>query len=105
ADRDLTAEQKAAFRAEGRRPVFRLRMPDRDISFTDRMRAELTSRAGAVADFVPARSDGTPLYPLTNPLDDAMMGITHVLRGEDLLPSTPRQIALFEALRQGRDRQ
>ena len=49
-------------------------------------------------DFVLARGDGTPLYPLTNPLDDALMGITHVLRGEDLLPSTPRQIALFEAL-------
>ena len=45
-----------------------------------------------------ARGDGTPLYPLTNPLDDALMGITHVLRGEDLFSSTPRQIALFEAL-------
>jgi len=43
--------------------------------------------------------DGSPLYPLTNPLDDALMGITHVLRGEDLLSSTPRQIALFEAFR------
>ena len=45
-----------------------------------------------------ARGDGTPLYTLINPVDDALMGITHVLRGEDLLPSTPRQIALFEAL-------
>ena len=98
ADRDLAEEQKAAFRAEGRRPVFRLRMPDHDISFTDHIRGEITFRAGAVADFVLARGDGTPLYPLTNPLDDALMGITHVLRGEDLLPSTPRQIALFEAL-------
>jgi glutamyl-tRNA synthetase len=98
ADRDLTEEQKAAFRAEGRRPVFRLRMPDRDITFTDLIRGEITFRAGAVPDFVLARADGMPLYPLTNPLDDALMGITHVLRGEDLLPSTPRQIALFEAL-------
>ena len=98
ADRDLTEEQKAAFRAEGRRPVFRLRMPDRDISFTDLIRGEITFKAGVVPDFVLARGDGTPLYPLTNPLDDALMGITHVLRGEDLLPSTPRQIALFEAL-------
>ena len=98
ADRDLTEEQKAAFRAEGRRPVFRLRMPDRDITFTDLIRGEITFKAGAVPDFVLARGDGTPLYPLTNPLDDALMGITHVLRGEDLLPSTPRQIALFEAL-------
>ncbi len=98
ADRDLTEEQKQAFRAEGRRPVFRLRMPDRDIVVTDLIRGEITFRAGSVPDFVLARGDGTPLYPLTNPLDDALMEITHVLRGEDLLPSTPRQIALFEAL-------
>jgi glutamyl-tRNA synthetase len=98
ADRDLTEEQKAAYRAEGRSPVFRLRMPDRDISFDDLVRGPVTFKAGTVADFVLARGDGTPLYPLTNPLDDALMGITHVLRGEDLLPSTPRQIALLEAL-------
>ncbi|MGE3664345.1 MAG: glutamate--tRNA ligase [Pseudonocardia sp.] len=97
ADRDLTEERRAAFRAEGRAPVYRLRMPDRDITFTDLIRGEITFRAGTVPDFVLARGDGTPLYPLTNPLDDALMGITHVLRGEDLLPSTPRQIALFEA--------
>jgi len=98
ADRDLTEEQKAAFRAEGRSPVFRLRMPDRDISFDDYIRGPITFKAGTVPDFVLARGDGTPLYPLTNPLDDALMGITDVLRGEDLLPSTPRQIALLEAL-------
>ncbi len=98
ADRDLTEEQKAAFRAEGRSPVFRLRMPDHDISFDDYIRGPITFKAGTVPDFVLARGDGTPLYPLTNPLDDALMGITDVLRGEDLLPSTPRQIALLEAL-------
>ena len=98
ADRDLTEEQNAAFRAEGRRPVLRLRMPDRDISFTDLVRGEITFPAGSVPDFVLVRGDGTPLYPLANPVDDALMGITHVLRGEDLLPSTPRQIALYEAL-------
>jgi glutamyl-tRNA synthetase len=98
ADRDLTEEQKQAFRAEGRRPVYRLRMPDRDITFTDLIRGEITFKRGQVADFVLARGDGTPLYPLTNPLDDALMEITHVLRGEDLLSSTPRQIALLEAL-------
>jgi glutamyl-tRNA synthetase len=98
ADRDLTEEQKQAFRAEGRKPVFRLRMPDRDITFTDLIRGEITFKQGQVPDFVLARGDGTPLYPLTNPLDDALMDITHVLRGEDLLSSTPRQIALLEAL-------
>jgi glutamyl-tRNA synthetase len=98
ADRDLTEAQKAAFRAEGRSPVFRLRMPDRDISFDDFVRGPVTFKAGTVPDFVLARGDGTPLYPFTNPLDDALMGITDVLRGEDLLSSTPRQIALLEAL-------
>ncbi len=97
ADRDLSDEQRAAFRAEGRAPVYRLRMPDRDITFRDHVRGEVTFRAGSVPDFVLARGDGSPLYPLTNPLDDALMGITDVLRGEDLLSSTPRQIALHEA--------
>jgi glutamyl-tRNA synthetase len=98
ADRDHSEAQRAAFRAEGRSPVYRLRMPERDITFLDHVRGEVTFRHGTVPDFVLARGDGSPLYPLTNPLDDALMGITDVLRGEDLLSSTPRQIALHEAL-------
>ena len=97
-DRDLTDEQRAAFRAQGRQPVLRLRMPDEDISFTDLVRGEITFKAGSVPDFVVARANGTPLYTLVNPVDDALMGITQVLRGEDLLSSTPRQIALYRAL-------
>lgn len=99
-DRDLTERQRAAFRAEGREPVLRLRMPDEDITFTDLVRGEITFRAGSVPDPVLVRANGVPLYTLTNPVDDAMMRVTHVLRGEDLLPSTPRQIALYAALRQ-----
>jgi glutamyl-tRNA synthetase len=98
-DRDLTDEQKAAFRAEGRQPVLRLRMPDTDITFADLIRGEITFRAGSVSDPVLVRASGDPLYTLVNPVDDALMRITHVLRGEDLLPSTPRQIALYAALR------
>jgi glutamyl-tRNA synthetase len=90
-DRDLTDDQRAAHRAEGKLPVYRLRMPDRDITFDDLVRGPVTFRAGTVSDFVLARGDGSPLYPLTNPVDDALMGITDVLRGEDLLSSTPRQ--------------
>lgn len=97
-DRDLTEEQKEAFRAEGREPVLRLRMPDEDITFTDLVRGEITFKAGSVPDFVVVRANGKPLYTLVNPVDDALMGITHVLRGEDLLSSTPRQIALYRAL-------
>ncbi|GGE85918.1 glutamate--tRNA ligase [Mycetocola zhadangensis] len=97
-DRDLTDEQKAAFRAEGRSPALRLRVPDADLSFDDLVRGEITFPAGSFTDFVVVRPNGQPLYPFVNPVDDALMGITHVLRGEDLLPSTPRQIALYHAL-------
>jgi glutamyl-tRNA synthetase len=98
ADRTLTDEQKAAFRAEGREPVLRLRMPDTDLAWTDLVRGEVRFAAGSVPDFVLVRGNGASLYPFTNPVDDALMGVTDVLRGEDLLPSTPRQIALYEAL-------
>lgn len=97
-DRDLTDEQRAAFTAEGRKPVLRLRMPDEDLSWTDLVRGPTTFAAGVVPDFAITRASGDPLYTLVNPVDDALMNITHVLRGEDLLPSTPRQIALYQAL-------
>ncbi|MEF2979351.1 glutamate--tRNA ligase [Subtercola sp. YIM 133946] len=97
-DRDLTDEQRAAFRAEGRSPALRLRVPDADLSFDDLVRGEITFPAGSFVDFVVVRPNGIPLYTFVNPVDDALMGITHVLRGEDLLSSTPRQIALYSAL-------
>ena len=97
-DRALSAEQRATFEAEGRRPVLRLRMPDADLSWTDLVRGETTFAAGVVPDFAITRANGDPLYTLVNPVDDALMKVTHVLRGEDLLPSTPRQLALYQAL-------
>ena len=97
-DRDLTAAQRAAFEAEGRTPVLRLRRPDEDIGWHDLVRGETTFAAGTVPDFALTRASGEPLYTLVNPVDDALMKITHVLRGEDLMPSTPRQIALHRAL-------
>lgn len=98
-DRDLTPEQIAAFEAEGRQPVWRLRMPDQDWKWNDLVRGEMEFKSFTQPDYVVARSNGAPLYTLVNPVDDALMGITHVLRGEDLLPSTPRQLALYEALK------
>jgi glutamyl-tRNA synthetase len=97
-DRNLTEGQIAAFRDEGRKPALRLRMPDTDITFTDLVRGEITFKAGSVPDYALVRPNGAPLYTLVNPVDDALMGVTHVLRGEDLLSSTPRQIALYQAL-------
>jgi glutamyl-tRNA synthetase len=97
-ERDLTDAEREAYRAEGRQPALRLRVPDQDISFTDLVRGEITFPAGSFPDFVVVRPNGQPLYTLVNPVDDALMGITHVLRGEDLLSSTPRQIALYNAM-------
>jgi len=97
-ERDLTDEEKDAFRAEGRQPALRLKVPDTELSFDDLVRGEITFPAGSFSDFVVVRPNGHPLYPFVNPVDDALMGVTHVLRGEDLLSSTPRQIALYHAL-------
>ncbi|WP_165066455.1 glutamate--tRNA ligase [Marisediminicola senii] len=97
-ERDLTDSERAAFRAEGRTPALRLRVPDTELSFDDLVRGEITFPVGSFTDFVVVRPNGAPLYTFVNPLDDALMGITHVLRGEDLLSSTPRQIALYHAL-------
>jgi glutamyl-tRNA synthetase len=97
-DRTLSDEQRAAFRAEGRAPALRLQVPDTDLSFTDLVRGDITFPAGSFTDFVLVRPNGAPLYTLVNPVDDALMQVTHVLRGEDLLSSTPRQIALYHAL-------
>ena len=96
--RSLTQAQVDAFVALGRKPALRLRMPDRAITFDDLIRGPVTFEPEFVPDYVLVRADGNPLYTLVNPVDDALMRITHVLRGEDLLSSTPRQIALYEAL-------
>jgi len=96
--RALSAEQVAAYREEGRTPVVRFRMPDREWTWDDLVRGPITFAADQVPDFVLVRANGEPLYTLVNPVDDALMRITHVLRGEDLLSSTPRQLALYEAL-------
>ncbi len=97
--RELSPEQRDAFVAEGREPLVRFRMPDGSITWDDLVRGEVTFETQFVPDFALCRANGDPLYTLTAPVDDATMRITHVLRGEDLLSSTPRQIALFEAMK------
>ena len=96
--RDLTADERAALAAEGREAAVRLRMPDQDWTWDDLVRGEVTFGREHVPDYVIVRANGDPLYTLVNPVDDALMRITHVLRGEDLLSSTPRQIAMYQAL-------
>ena len=97
-ERDLSDADRERYLAEGRKPALRLKVPHEDITFTDLVRGEITFPAGSFPDFVLVRPGGQPLYTLVNPVDDALMGITHVLRGEDLLSSTPRQIVLYNAL-------
>jgi len=96
--RSLTVDEITRFGRARRPSVLRLRIPERTISWTDLVRGEMAIAAEHLSDFVIVRSSGEPLYPLVNPVDDALMRITHVLRGEDLLSSTPRQIAMYEAL-------
>ncbi len=98
--RELSEAQVSDYRGQGREPVLRFRMPDRAMVFDDLVRGEISFAALHVPDYVLVRANGHPLYPLVNPVDDALMRITHVLRGEDLLSSTPRQLALHEALRE-----
>ncbi|MGV9271653.1 glutamate--tRNA ligase [Kitasatospora sp. NPDC003701] len=96
--RELTDDQVAVYKLEKREPILRFRMPDRTIVFDDLVRGTLTFEPENVPDYGIVRANGAPLYTLVNPVDDALMGITHVLRGEDLLSSTPRQVALYAAL-------
>jgi len=96
--RSLSTEEIAAFVADGRKPVVRMRMPDGSTTFTDLIRGEVTFDHNFVPDFVLVRADGSPLYTLAVAVDDVMMKVTHVLRGEDLLSSTPRQIRVYQAM-------
>jgi len=96
--RDLTTEQVAAYEAAGRRPVLRMRMPAGTTTFTDLVRGEVSFDHAFVPDFVLQRADGSPLYTLAVAVDDVLMKITHVVRGEDLLSSTPRQLAVYRAM-------
>jgi len=96
--RDLTDAQIAAYKAEGREAVVRMRMPEGTTTFVDEIRGEVTFDHKFVPDFVLVRADGSPLYTLAVAVDDVLMGVTHVLRGEDLLSSTPRQIRVYQAM-------
>jgi glutamyl-tRNA synthetase len=96
--RDLTPGQVEAYQEKGRQPAVRFRMPDGSTTFTDLVRGEVTFDHAHVPDFTLTRADGSPLYTLAVAVDDVLMQITHVVRGEDLLSSTPRQIAVYRAM-------
>jgi glutamyl-tRNA synthetase len=96
--RDLSNTQIDEYKSQGRKPVVRMRMPQGETVFTDAIRGEVKFEHLYVPDFVLVRGDGSPLYTLAVAVDDILMKITHVLRGEDLLSSTPRQIRVYQAM-------
>lgn len=96
--RNLTDEQRRAFEAEGRPYAIRFATPGRDVTVADVIRGDARFPASDIRDFVILRSDRTPTYLLAAAVDDWKMELTHVIRGEDLFSSTPRQILLLEAL-------
>jgi glutamyl-tRNA synthetase len=98
--RTLSPARIAELEALATPSVVRMLVPDGTIAFDDLVRGPISFSAEHVPDYVIVRANGEPLYTLVNPVDDSLMHITHVLRGEDLLSSTPRQIVLYEALAQ-----
>jgi glutamyl-tRNA synthetase len=96
--RDLAPARRAAFEAEGRVPAIRFRMPDTEQVVDDLVKGEVRFAPGALRDFVLQRSDGSPTFLLAVAVDDMLMGITHVVRGDDLLTSAPRNAEVIRAL-------
>jgi glutamyl-tRNA synthetase len=91
-------EQIAAFEAEGRPYAIRFHMPEREWVVDDLVKGEVRWAAGDLRDFVIVRSDGSPVFLLAVAVDDMLMEVTHVVRGDDLLASAPRNAAVIEAL-------
>ena len=95
----LDEETKAKYIAEGRKPTIRLRVPlNKTYTFDDMVRGRVSFESNGVGDFVIVKSDGIPVYNFAVVMDDQMMGITHVIRAEEHLSNTPRQMAIYEAL-------
>ena len=97
--RRLSPEQAQSRIAAGERPAIRFRVPEgRDVSFVDAVRGEVRFSGDVIGDPVIVRADGHPAYNFAVVVDDALMEITHVVRGEDHISNTPRQVLLYEAL-------
>jgi len=95
--RDLSDSAKAVFEAQGIKPSVRFRMPDEPVIVKDIIRGEVCFDVTLFGDFVIVRPDGSPTFHLAVCVDDGLMGITHVVRGEDHLSNTPRHVAIFKA--------
>ncbi|MFA9462568.1 glutamate--tRNA ligase [Thiohalorhabdus methylotrophus] len=96
--RNLTAEDRARLEGEGRKATLRFRVESGEIAFDDLVRGRQTFHGEEIGDFIIRRSDGTPSFFFVNAVDDALMGVSRVLRGEDHLTNTPRQLLILEEL-------
>ncbi|KRQ86409.1 Glutamate--tRNA ligase [Caloramator mitchellensis] len=97
--RHLTKEQKEAYEKEGRKPVVRFRVPDDElIVVEDIVRGRVEFNSKDIGDFIIVKSDGIPVYNFAVTIDDYLMQITTVIRGEEHLSNTPRQILIYKAL-------
>jgi len=97
--RSLSQEDRSRLEAGGRRPVIRFRVPeDRVINVKDLVRGDVTFECSGIGDFIILKSDGIPTYNFAVVVDDHLMAVSHVIRAEEHLPNTPRQILLYEAL-------
>lgn len=96
--RSLTSEERARNEAAGLRPVVRFKTEGRDVRVSDVVRGDVEFKSGMLGDFVILRSDGRPTYNFAVVVDDALMEITHVIRAEEHLSNTMRQILLYEAI-------
>ena len=96
---NYTKEQIQQFKKEWRKPVVRFQVPENEeIVYQDLVKWEIKFNTWEIADFVIAKSDGSPIFYLANTVDDYEMKITHVIRWEDHIPNTPKQILLYKAL-------
>jgi glutamyl-tRNA synthetase len=97
--RELSSSQIGAYEAEGRKPAVRFRMPDEGETVVDDViRGQVVFQNATLTDFVLLRPNGIPTYMFAAVYDDVDMAVSHVIRGEDLLPATPRQVHVFKAL-------
>ena len=97
--RNLTEAQKEDLRKEGRKPAIRFAVKNKELTFIDMVKGELKFDTNLIGDFVIMKSNGTPTYNFAVVVDDLLMKISHIIRGEDHISNTPKQILIYEALR------
>lgn len=95
---NLSEEEKRRNEEEGRKPVIRLKIPAKKIVFNDLLRGEVNFEGELLSDFVIVKSDGIPTYNFAVVIDDALMDISNIIRGDDHISNTPKQILIYEAL-------